>query len=151
MALSLIAPLTSGLCGPGYMVQVYNDAIGPIPIDDWVEAWMHDPANSTMRLTSGTYPSGGSRSVSVMLGRRTRSIQAGRFDQHAAGFNAKITAVWYHDNGAAVDSIISAGTYTWDPVGGLGELIGLTSSGVYSNTTLSEILAAVKKTLPRTN
>lgn len=150
MALSFIAPLTAGLCGPGYMVQVYNDAIGPIPIDDWVEAWMHDTANTTMRLTGGTYPSNGSRSVSVMLGQRTRRITAGRFDQHAAGYNAKITAVWYHANGAAVDSITSAGTYTWDPVGGLGELIGVVGSGAYSDTTLSQILAAVSKTFPRT-
>lgn len=149
MALSVQFPSTNGLVGPGYVIQIQN-TVGPVAVDDYIEVYLSEPS-TTNRFTTGNLYTQGSLFVAVLLGFREKPHREGRTGQQPSGANCTLTAELHHANGTLVDFVNDSRVWTWDPVGGLGELVARWAEGGTGSTLLEQILTAVSRTFPVTH
>lgn len=151
MAITIVQPTTAGSLGPGYYVSAHNDVVGPLANDDIVRFVIQDGGGaelSTARMVnklSSAYPWW---CMGAVFDTDPYGFNYARTSRAAAGAACTLQVNWYTASGGYVGGVVSAPIYTWDPVGGLGNLMNFLAAP--KGGTMGEILAAVKTTFPRT-
>lgn len=160
MALTVTSPSSPGPIGPGFIVQVHNPAVGPIPSDDFIEVWLtvagsqqicgmcmpslssHDPEDTMGVIMRTSYApfslAVDGRNLAFAL---TTAVSSGS----AVGFHVN----WRHSNHTLVDTYTDPGGWTWDPLTGLWSQAHRLNQNV-QGANLAQILAAVQTTFPAT-
>lgn len=137
MTLSLSFPITGDPIGPGYYTQVVISA-GPIPVDDYVTVQVFKTFGGPFLCAMSAVTNGGLfpfelmgvRQVGAHVGPWDPSRNmGGRIGQMSPGGTVDISVQQYHGNGTFVDVVNYTAAYTWDPTGGLGELMIRLTSG----------------------
>lgn len=144
----------SGPVGPGIAVFLHTTLVGPIEVDSYWTFSVVDHATSNV-LASGLKATGALTSVTGILGLFDHGpasstaplVPQSSFEAAAAGTACDLTAILHHPNFATEDGPVTVTGYTWDPVSGLGALIGYGVSLSASGTGgLGQILASVRRT-----
>lgn len=150
MTLTLpFGPVTGHRIGPGMTLGIENDIPGPIPVDDYIIAWVDWGVG--VLLVDGFADTQGGYFVGVTLG--VHILQPDGFNVSRGGIsdgqpdNATCTfhAEWHHRNGVLVDSVTVANMH-WDPTSAMHEL-NKWYGGPFGDAT-QRILAAVTRVFP---
>ncbi len=154
MGIALTLPAGGGPIGPGTAFTINNDAGSFAPLaGDWARVTLSDPGGSHFVEAQGSAycvtPPNVQGWVSVSF--EPVHPAAGNHAQLVAGAAVAVTIEWWRADLSLHHFDTVAGAWTYDPVGGLGELLSVqfrTASSGGGGATLDDILAAVRKTFP---
>lgn len=146
MTLSIVNATVPSRIGPGY-VLFWHTTVGPVPLDDIMQVGVRETSGVNF-LELGIKLMNGATSGFVVMGTTNSLAIANGLDRYVApGAGVQVELLQMHSNLATVETLIS-GSWTWDPTGGLYQLVQQGASP--SSAMLSDILAAVRHTFPRT-
>ena len=160
MSLILFQPATAGPIGPGYAIGIQN-TVGPVPNDDYAVCEIRDAA-TTAQLCFMNAQCNGSLFVFELMGVRAAPIPpdndfgswdasrnaGGAYGPATAGRPVQVNIRWRHSSNVIVAFATPPGAWTWDPVGGLGELMIRLTAQNMSSSQLTRIERAVYRQFP---
>ncbi len=141
MTLTVTNATVPSVCGPGYEISVLTSLAGPFLLDDFYTVEVLLPPLTTNYFCGGSALSHSFSFSAITLG-ISDMISQGVLDQYVApGTVVTLSLQLSHADFTSIDAGLSTG-WTWDPVGGLYQVIARAAVSGSS----AEVLAAVRRT-----